>query len=153
MFKAVAVVLLLAGLSARAGTPDVFDSFKTLKGKWRIEAEGKILPIEMNYEDGSRGSVVTEQFGKELSVIFKEGDKVLMTHYCNSGNQPRLKLKTASAKLIEFETFEVANLKTPDAPHVKKIIYNIVDEKNMRLELVWKRGQGQESEIYTLTRI
>ncbi len=108
----------------------------------------------MVYDDGSKGSIVTEQFGKELSVIFKDGDSLLMNHHCNAGNLPHLKLKESNQPGVwEFETFKVSNLSTPDANHVKKILYKFIDEKSLDLELVWKMDQAEVSEKYSLTKL
>ena len=34
-----------------------------------------------------------EQFGKELSVFYRDGRSLLMTHFCNAGSQARLRLR------------------------------------------------------------
>lgn len=146
--------LLVHSISFASGNADsAFESFKGLKGKWAIESGGKPIPVEMTYEDGSKNSIVTEQFGKELSVLYRDGNDLLMTHFCNIGNQPRLKLVTSSLPSeIEFETFDITNLKDKASPHVQKIIYRIVDANNFNLEIVWKKGSAIESEKYSLTR-
>jgi hypothetical protein len=108
----------------------------------------------MTYEVDSKGSIVTEQFGKELSVIYRDGQSLLMTHFCNAGNAPRLRLRDSSQpRVMEFETFDVTNLKSADAAHVERIIYKIVDDKKMDLEIVWLEGKSEKPEKYTLTKI
>lgn len=149
--------LLLLSIHARAAVGNsetVFDTLKTLQGNWAIQSEGKTLPIQMVYQVGSKSSIVTEQFGKELSVFYRDGNDVLMTHFCNGGNQPRLRLKQNSqAGVLEFEMFDITNLKDAEAPHVQRIIYRLTGEKEMKLEIVWKNGHGEESEKYILTRL
>jgi len=153
MFLACAL-LLAATAVAGADAAAALDAFKGLQGRCAIHSSGKTLAIEMVYDVGSKGSIVTEQFGKELSVFYRDGDSLLMIHFCNAGNQPRLRLKQASAGgRFEFETFDVTNLASPSAPHVQRIIYKMVDEKHVELEIVWKDGEAQNSENYTLVRI
>lgn len=149
-----ALILLVHSISFASGSTDsVFESLKALKGKWSIQSEGKPIPVKMTYDDGSKDSIITEQFGKELSVFYHDGNDLLMTHFCNVGNQPRLKLATNSAPgLIEFETFDVTNLKDKSSPHVQKIIYKIIDAKNFNLEIIWKKGVALDSEKYSLIR-
>lgn len=148
------LVLLQAPHAANANSETAFDTFKDFQGKWAIQSTGKTLPIEMTYEVGSNGSIVTEQFGKELSVIYRDGLSLLMTHFCNGGNQPRLRLKEDSRPgLFEFEMFDITNLKDADAAHVGKIIYRIINDKKIDLEIVWKEGTSETSEKYTLTKI
>ena len=118
------------------------------------QSGGKTITTVMTYDVGSKDSIVTEQFGKELTVIHRDGQDLQMTHFCNAGNQPRLRLKKSrSPGLFEFEMFDITNLRKPDKAHVQKIIYRIVDDKHMELEIVWKKGDSSESEKYALTRI
>ena len=142
-------------LSVALGNSEkAFETFKSLQGKWAIQSAEKSLSIQMSYEVGSRGSIVTEQFGKELSVIYRDGQSLLMTHFCNAGNEPRLRLKESSkAGLLEFRMFDITNLKTKDAAHVERIIYRIIDARQIDLEIVWQKGKLQSSESYLLTRI
>ena len=87
-------------------------------------------------------------------MFYRDGSNLLMTHFCNGGNQPRLKLRESSQPgLLEFEMFDITNLKSADAAHVQRIIYRIIDDKKFDLEIVWQRGKSQESEKYTLTKI
>ena len=141
-------------LPAQNNSERAFATFKSLNGRWAIESNSKTLPIEMRYEVGSKESIVTEQFGKELSVIYLDGENLLMTHFCNAGNQPRLRLKEGrQPDVLEFEMFDITNLKDASTPHVQRIVYKVIDAKKMSLEVIWKNGQSEEFEKYTLSRI
>ncbi|WP_413574675.1 hypothetical protein ACLVWU_10635 [Bdellovibrio sp. HCB290] len=147
-------VLLLTNIS-HAASDSTLDIFKSLAGSWSIQDKvtGKILPFEMKYELGSRDSIVTEQFGKELSVFHQDKKDLLMTHYCNRGNQPRLKLLTGNDPTkIEFELVDITNLDTPDDPHVQKIVYWVLDSTHLDLEIIWQIGSQVKSEKYSLTK-
>jgi hypothetical protein len=139
--------------AAQVNTETDFDVVKTLQGIWKIETEGKPLGIEMSYEGGSKQSIVTERFGKELSVFYRNGQSVEMVHFCNAGNQPRLRLKEASQPGgLDFKMFAITNLSTRETPHVQEVIYKLVDPNTTKLEIVWwPKTRG--SEKYTLTRI
>ena len=137
-----------------AGEQTPFDVFKSLQGQWSIRAGDKTLPLHVTYDLGSNGSIVTEQFGKELSVFYSEKGNLLMTHFCNRGNQPRLKLKAGSAaRRYEFDMFDITNLKDPSDDHVHTIIYEIPDPQHISLEIIWKKSDGEESEKYVLTKL
>ncbi len=153
-FRIVLLLLLLQAPHMANGNSEIaFNTFKGFRGKWAIQSTGKTLPIEMTYEVGSNGSIVTEQFGKELSVIYRNGQSLLMTHFCNGGNQPRLRLKESGRPgLFEFDMFDITNLKNEDAAHVEKITYTVTDDKKIALEIVWKEGTSETSEKYTLTK-
>jgi len=151
-----AVVLILAqtGFASTSAADAAFDAFKGLQGAWAIQSNGKPLTIEMTYDVGSKESIITEHFGKELSVFYRDGKDFLMTHFCNAGNQPRLRLKASSPLgRYEFEMFDITNLPNPSTAHVQRIIYTIADDKHLELEIVWKNAETESSEKYTLTRI
>ena len=149
------MLLLTQGATTAITDSDaVLDAFRSLKGRWTIQSGGKTITTVMTYDVGSKDSIVTEQFGKELTVIHRDGQNLQMTHFCNAGNQPRLRLKKSrSAGLFEFEMFDITNLRKTDEAHVQKIIYRVVDDKHMELEIVWKKGDSSEREKYALTRI
>jgi hypothetical protein len=146
--------LMLAASAALGSSETAFETFKGFEGKWAIRSGQKTLSIEMTYEIGSKGSIVTEQFGKELSVFYRDGQSLLMTHFCNAGNQPRLRLREDNRPgVFEFQMFDITNLQSPDADHVKRVVYRIIDDRTLDLEIVWKHSKSEESEKYTLTRL
>src|SRR6516162_5712920 len=151
------LVLVLSGPAATnpasAGELTPFEVFQSLKGAWTIRAGNNTLPFDMTYAVGSNGTIVTEQFGKELSVFYRDSGGLEMTHFCNRGNQPRLKLKSGGPPgRYEFDIFDITNLKDASDAHVQKIIYEILDPNHMNLEIIWKKGAGEESEKYVLTK-
>jgi hypothetical protein len=153
MFARIALLLtaLCCSLFASVTSESAFDALKVLQGTWRIEVEGRPLKFQMSYGVGSNQSIVTEQFGKELSVFYLNGQNLEMIHFCNRGNQPRLRLAGGSVPgVLRFETFDITSLSAPDAPHVRTIIYKLVDANTFELEIVWQPGG---SERYTLHRI
>jgi hypothetical protein len=146
--------LMLGGLTAIGGEQRALDTFKGFRGTWTIQAGEKTLPFKMTYDIGSKDSIVTEFFGKELSVFYQDGESLLMTHFCNAGNQPRLKLmQNTQAGIYAFEMFDITNLKgAQDGSHVQRAVYRVINEKRMELELVWRQGRAESSEKYVLTR-
>ena len=153
MFARIALPLMaLCGfLFASTTSESAFDALKALQGTWRIEAEGKPMKFQMSYGVGSNQSIVTEQFGKELSVFYLNGQNLEMIHFCNRGNQPHLRLADNSVPaVLRFEMFDVRALSAPNAPHVRAIIYKLLDANTFDLEIVW---QPNESEKYRLRRI
>lgn len=136
-----------------ADAASAFETFKSLQGHWAVYSGNKALPVEVTYDLGSRDSIVTEQFGKELSVIYPDGPNLQMTHFCNAGNHPRLRWQqSGSPGTFEFDTFDVTNLRTPNADHVQRIIHRILDGSHLELQIVWKKNRGEATERYILIR-
>ena len=124
-----------------------------MNGDWSLTSGGKVLSIDMVYRPGSKDSIMIEQFGKELSVFSMDGSDLVMTHFCNAGNQPRLKLAPPKGDgRYVFELFDIVNLAKPNDAHVHRVIYTVSGPTEMTLELVWKQGDEEASEHYTLTK-
>jgi hypothetical protein len=154
LLKICMLLLLLCGFATATSSDAAFERFKGFEGRWAIQANGKTLPIEMTYEIGSKGSIVIERFGKELSVFYRDGGDLLVTHFCNGGNQPRLRLKEDVVRgTLEFDMFDITNLASPQAAHVQRIIYRLTTDTAMNLEIVWKEGGAETSEKYVLTKL
>ena len=45
-----------------------------------------------------------------ISMFHMDGDRLIMTHYCGAGNQPRMKVASADAKSVSFEFFDGTNI-------------------------------------------
>src|SRR3954454_8312886 len=81
-----------------------FDKLKKLAGTW-VAADEKGQPtaqVVSGFKVVSAGSAVQENIfpgtdHEMVSVYFKDGQDVLMTHYCALGNQPQMKLDAAGA--------------------------------------------------------
>jgi hypothetical protein len=133
--------------------PSPLDSFKKLQGTWSIQSGGKTLNIQVTYQLASKDTIVTEQFGRELSVFAMDGTVLTMTHYCNVGNQPRLRLKPQdSHNVYEFDLVEVVSPVDAPADHVEKMIYKFINDKQIDLTIIWWHPSGEEIEHYLLER-
>jgi hypothetical protein len=140
--------------AARGSTaPSPLDPLKKLQGTWSIRSDGKALKIQMTYLPASNDTIVTEQFGRELSVFAMDGAALTLTHYCNVGNQPRLRLKRQTAPdLYEFELYELVSPAGAPKDHVEKIVYQFLSDKRIDLKIIWWHPSGAETEHYLLER-
>ena len=147
--------LAVNAASAQTASPaaTAFSTMKSLQGQWTIVRDGKPRPFIMTYDIASRGSIVTEQFGRELSVFYLDGNRLLMTHFCNAGNQPRLQLRMgAAAGVLDFVMVDITGLHDPKDAHVREVIYQIVDAHTVKLSLIWTGDGSGAPEMYTLSR-
>lgn len=82
-----------------------------------------------------------------------DGPALAMTHYCNVGNQPRLRLKQpAEPNIFEFDLYEIVSPESAPADHVEKIIYEFLSEKLVDLKIIWWHPAGEDTEHYLLER-
>src|SRR5436305_10042303 len=92
-----------------------FEKMKTLAGSWKGKtSEGR--PVEVSYRVTSGGSALMSEIkGKEdmITMFHLDGDRLMMTHYCGAGNQPRMKAEASpDGKTIPFEFLDATNLQS-----------------------------------------
>jgi len=144
IFSAVTISLGQAG--AQAGAQAVqkteaqlsFEKMKTLEGNW----EGKVTVAEhpeMNNMGGhisfrvtSMGNaLVHEMYGEgrpdhPVTMIYLDSGRLLLTHYCDAGNRPRMAGKlSADGKTVEFDFLDVAG--GTEHGHMHHAVFTIVD--------------------------
>lgn len=126
--SAVALTLLLAApararaeeKAAKVDAKAALERMKQLVGEWQAAPP---TPWTMTYRLTGGGSAVVETLfpGTEqemTSVYHLDGDELVMTHYCASGNQPRMKLDRAASKpdKLQFVFTGGTNIQD-DVPH------------------------------------
>jgi hypothetical protein len=151
----VAAIALTAFASAQTDAQKAFASIKSLPGTWNgTTSQG---PVEVTFKTVSGGSaVMSEILGHEdmISMISLNGpDKLLMTHYCSIGNQPRMQASVSpDGKIITFNFLDATNLATPDAGHMQKMILTIVDNNHHTEEWVYADHGQEHKELFDLHR-
>ncbi|MBK6427339.1 MAG: hypothetical protein IPF82_14380 [Blastocatellia bacterium] len=132
IFAAIGIAVLTASTGyAQAPKPaaKAFDQIKALAGEWvaKMSDGGE---TRVAYRVASAGSAVIETIGDDasgmVSVYTLDGDRILMTHYCSAGNQPRMAAKVApDAKTLVFEFVDISNLLSPDGMHIRGLAMTI----------------------------
>ncbi len=137
----VSVVLmsLCAVAFAQSDAQKSFDQLKTLTGSWEghvttvppaPEMEGKLTQVSLR--TASMGhTLMHEATGSgrpddPITMIVVDGDRLLLTHYCDADNRPRMVGKmSADGKTVEFEFLDVSgNLQYG---HMQHAVFTIVD--------------------------
>jgi hypothetical protein len=67
-----------------------------------------------------------------VSMFHLDGsDRLLLTHYCSVGNQPRLQASvSADGKTITFNFVDATNLASPDAGHMQRMVLTLLDDNH-----------------------
>lgn len=135
-----AVFLVLAATTAFAASDaqKSFDTVKTLQGNWDGKnSQGEAIQVSF-VPTANNSAVLSEIRGEKhapdmmVSMFHMDGnDRLLMTHYCSAGNQPRM-AATASAdgKTLTFDFVDATNLASPDAGHMQRVIFTIADSNH-----------------------
>src|SRR5262245_8158374 len=80
-----------------------FEKLKTLAGEWRGKS-GQGAATSLAYQVTSGGTAVLETFAfvksgmSMTTVYYLDGDRLMLTHYCVSNNQPRMRAEPTAAE-------------------------------------------------------
>lgn len=99
---------------------------RALQGRWQaITTEGRT--VRTSYRTLSKGSALAESFttasGTEtLTVVHRDGDGLVLTHYCAQGNQARLRATAAGPQKVVFELADATNVR-PGQGVMQKLVF------------------------------
>jgi hypothetical protein len=136
-----------------------FARLKTLVGEW--EGDTKMGKAHLNYELIAGGTALVERETAEkmpamLTVYNLDGDRLMLTHYCMAGNQPRMQARAfnpASGEL-DFQFLDATNLASAGAGHMHSAKIRFVDNDHMATEWeFYENGQRKSTETAQYTRV
>jgi hypothetical protein len=124
---------------SNADTTAAFARLKTLVGEWKTD-DGK---ESLTYELVAGGTALLEResgAGRPtmLTLYHRDGNRLVLTHYCMAGNQPRMQAKPfdAGANEIAFDFLDATNLSSPAAGHMHGTSIRFVDANH--IDTVWE---------------
>jgi len=142
-----------------AGPPNPsFERLKALIGTWEGTGEGG-KPVQIAYSLVSGGSALEEKLGPAdeptmVTMYSPDGMSILMTHYCSSQNQPRMRAKGAAsdAKMLDFSFVDCSNLPTKDAGHMNHLLLSFEDPDHFSQEWTWKEKAKEAKMVFHFAR-
>ena len=126
----VILVALSTVALAQSEAQSSFDKLKALAGTWEgtltmtpsEPPEGKSVQVLLRVT--SMGNALMHEMkmaGRPedpITMLYVEGDRLLLTHYCDAGNRPRMAGKTApDAKTVNFDFLDVSGSTQPGYMH------------------------------------
>jgi hypothetical protein len=151
-------ILSTTAIFAQTDAQKSFDQLKSLTGSW----EGKNSmgqPVQVSYRMTAGGSaLMSEIVGHGETMIsmfnFDGSNRLLLTHYCTVGNQPRM-LASASpdGKTITFNFLDATNLDTPEAGHMDHVVIAVLDPNHHTEEWVFADHGKVLKQFFDLKRV
>lgn len=154
----IAVIIMMISATAVLAESDANKSFHQLaglEGKWVGKgSEGQ--PVEVTFRMTGGGSALLSEIhghGPEnmITMFHLDGDRLLMTHYCGAGNQPRMKVIASDAKSVSFEFFDGTNIKAGDG-HMQRVTFTQPDAMHHTEEWVFLDHGTEHKQVFTLER-
>ena len=148
------LALMLTG-GAAADEKSVMEKLAALEGDWMyLDENGEESDmIGSTFRLTAAGSALVEVMapgspeGYEMvNMYHADGDRVLMTHYCAAGNQPRMEvIATDDENRLELKFESVTNLASPDANHMHSAEYIFHGDDRLTTRW-WSMQDGKISE-------
>jgi hypothetical protein len=143
--------------SARSDAQASFDKLKTLAGAWQghvttvpqqAEMEGKLMQVSLRVTSMGH-TLMHEMTGSgrpddPITMFVVDGDRLLLTHYCDADNRPRMVGKISpDGKTIEFDFLDVTgDLQYGHMQHAK---FTIIDPNHHSEEWTFMGAGGEGS--------
>lgn len=137
------------------GLPDgaarAFAAFRALEGEWAAESTAGWAG-EVRFETVGAGSAVVSRsrvdpHGEQTmaTAIHPDGGRLLLTHYCFAGNQPRMVAEEWSedGRSVSFRFLDGTNMVSRDEGHMDAAEYRFVDEDHFVSRWSWYQD-GEE---------
>jgi hypothetical protein len=152
-------ILALAALAFASDSSAVksFDALKSLQGSW----EGKNSqnqPIVVDFRLTAGDSALLSEIhghGPEnmVSMIHMDNGRLLLTHYCGAGNQPRMQATLApDGKSVTFDFVDGTNIPTPESGHMVRVVYTMPDADHHTELWTFSDHGKQIQEMFELQR-
>ena len=128
-----------------ANAAQAFDKLKTLAGHWEATTDkGK---GSATFQVVSGGTALLERTympgEKEMITVYHlDGNRLLLTHYCEAGNQPRMQATSFDPKTneIDFNFLDATNLASPEAGHMHHVVIKLQGPSELAEN--WTFNQG-----------
>lgn len=163
-----ALAIVTSGLAAPGASGGIdakaaFAQLKQLEGVWESKSpEGKVSRSE--FELTASGTVLLERYtndalpggGRMATAYHLDGADLVLTHYCMANNQPVLRAERfdAASKEIQFEFVRAGNLASPEAGHMRRAKYRLVDANHFVTEWeFFENGKKKMTETESFTRV
>ncbi|MEZ5356592.1 MAG: hypothetical protein R2762_28485 [Bryobacteraceae bacterium] len=139
-----------------------FGELKKLEGEWKGTTGGGEA-VAVSYRLTAGGTVLMEDFefagkkGSRMTTMYHlDGERILLTHYCMAGNQPRMAatVSSAGATTLDFQFIDATNLTSPDAGHMHHAVIRLLGPD--RLQSAWtyrKDGRDNHTETFEYKRV
>ena len=152
---ALSLVLLLAATAFAQDAQKAFDQLKTLNGTWVGKASnGHELKVSFRPTAGG-SALMSEMMGEEdmVTMFHMDNDRLLMTHYCGAGNQPRMQASLSpDGETITFTFVDATNLSSAKAGHMDRVVITIPDLDHHTEDWTFKQDGKEMKEHFELAR-
>lgn len=119
-----------------------FDKLKALAGQWEATSEkGK---VNTSYEVVSGGTALLERIkisgeSEMLTVYHLDGNRLVLTHYCEAGNQPTMQAEPfdPASNQLHFRFVNATGLASANAGHMHEAVIKLAGTDEFSEDWTW----------------
>jgi hypothetical protein len=150
---------------AQSDAQKSFDKLKTLAGSWEgrvttspqeADIEGKLAKVSLRVT--SMGNALMHEAtgagrpDDPITMFYLDADRLLLTHYCDAGNRPRMVGKLSpDGKTVEFEFLDVAG--STQYGHMHHGSFTFIDANHHTEDWTFMHGDKPVHAHFDLQRV
>lgn len=157
------LAFLLASVAAPAdpATSPAWEKLKSLVGEWdgTVSHGSETMPVTISYTLVSSGTALMERLstpdGADMVTMYHpDGSRILMTHYCAGGNQPRMRAPASKGDVdrLAFSFVDATNLPDPKLEHMRSLVVRFDDADHFTQEWTHRKAGKDETGVFKYTR-
>ena len=142
------MLLISTACLAQSAAQKSFEQLKALAGSWEGNLDGQ--PLHVSLRVTSTGNALLHEMkgagpDDPITLFHLDGDRLLLTHYCDAGNQPRM-LATISpdGKTIVFNFVDATNLQSSQMGHMQRVTFSFIDSDHHSEKWEFAMANGKQ---------
>ena len=158
------VLLSLATVAlAESGAQKSFDTMKSLAGSWQgtltttppdPDVQGKIAQVSLRVTSSGHALMHEMNIGGRpddpITMFYLDADRLLLTHYCDAGNRPRMVGKMSpDGKTLEFDFLDIAG---STQYHMHHALFTMIDSNHHTEDWTFMEGDQPVQVHFDLQR-
>jgi|SRR5579863_5467001 len=143
-----AVLLVSSAGFAQSAAQKSFEQLKSLAGSWDGTVDGQ--PMHVTLRVTSMGNALMHEMkgagpDDPITMFNLDGDRLMLTHYCDAGNQPRMAAKVSpDGKTIVFDFLEATNLQSSQMGHMQRVTFTFIDANHHTEKWEFAMADGKQ---------
>ena len=124
-------LLITTAALAQSPAQKSFEQLKSLAGTWEGSLDGMQLHVTLRVT--SKGNALLHEMkgtgpDDPITLFHLDGERLLLTHYCDAGNQPRMAATISpDGKTIVFDFIDGTNLLSSQMGHMQRVTFTFID--------------------------
>ena len=156
-----AILLVSVAAPAAPATSPAWEKLKSLVGEWdgTVAHGAETMPVTISYTLVSSGTSLMERLstpdGADMVTMYHpDGSRIMMTHYCSGGNQPRMRAQAPKGDVnrIAFSFVDATNLPDPKVEHMRSLVVKFDDADHFTQEWTHRKAGKDEVGVFRYTR-